>query len=191
MYFRAKTQCRPGSIHGNVSAAYYRNLLACYDRCIIGIIKGLHQVAPGQVFISREYAVGCLAWNSHEHRKACAGTNKYGFKVFLLHQLVDGSGLSDHYIRLKLNAQFFYFLNLLFNHLFLWKTEFRNSVYQNAAKFMKRFKYGHFIAQFRQVSGTGKARWAGTDDCHFMSVGLLCLLWLDIMLQGIVRNEPF
>ena len=191
MYFRSKAQRSPGCIHGNVSAAYYRDLLACHDRCIIRIIEGLHQIAPGQVFIGRKYAVGCLARDSHKHRKACAGADKYGFEVFLLHQLVDGSGFSDHYIRLKLNAQFFYFLDLFFNDLFLWKTELRNSVYQNAAKFMKCFEYGHFIAQFCQVSGAGKAGWARTDDCHFMSVGLLCLLWLDIMLQGIVRNEPF
>ena len=39
MYFRSKAQRSPGCIHGNVSAAYYRNLLACHDRCIIGIIE--------------------------------------------------------------------------------------------------------------------------------------------------------
>ena len=59
---------------------------------------------------------------------------KYGFEVFLLHQLVDGSGFSDHYIRLKLNAQFFYFLDLFFEDVYKRQGRYGDYVSWNLAK---------------------------------------------------------
>ena len=48
---------------------------------------------------------------------------------------------------------------------------------------MQRFKNGHVIAQFCQITGTGKSCRTGTDDSHLMTVQLLCLLRLDAMLS--------
>ena len=47
MYLSAETKCCSCSIHGYVAAADYSNLLACYDRGIIVLAEGFHQVVSG------------------------------------------------------------------------------------------------------------------------------------------------
>ena len=189
MYLSAQTKCGPCRVHSHVSAAYDSNLLACHDGGVIRIIEGLHQIAPGQVLIGGEYAVGCLSRDSHEHRKSGAGTDEDCLEAFLFHQLVNGSRLADHYIGLKLHAQLFNFFNLFLHYLLFGKTEFRDPVDQYAAQFMKSLKNRHLIAKLRQVSGAGKTGRAGTDDSHLVAIALFSLLRFDIVLQGVIRNK--
>ena len=157
MYFRTKTKCCSGSIHSYVTTTDNGNFLTCCDRCIVRIIKCLHQVTSCQVFICREYSVGCLARDSHEHRKTCSGTDEYSFKIFLFHQLVDGCRFTDNNVCLEFNAKLFDFFDFFLNNFLLWKTEFRNTIYQNTTKFMQCFEYSYFVSEFCKVAGTGKS----------------------------------
>ncbi len=104
MYLRAETKRGSCSIHSYVAAADYSDLLACHDRSIIRIVECFHQIASRKVLIGREYTVSRLSRDTHEHRKSCAGTDKYCLELFLFHQLVNRRRLTDHNVRLKLNA---------------------------------------------------------------------------------------
>ena len=81
----SETESCSCSIHCNVSAAYYNNLLACCDRGIVVITESLHQVASCKVLVSGEYAVSVLTRDTHEFRKTCTGTDKYSGEAFVIH----------------------------------------------------------------------------------------------------------
>ena len=189
MYFRTKTQGCSRSIHCHVSAADNSDFFAVSDRGIVVLAVCFHQVVSGQIFICREYAVCLFSRDSHEHRKTCAGTDEDSLKAFLLHQFVDGHGFSDDDIGFDFYAERFYVLDLFCNDFILRKTELRNSVAQNTAGFVQRFKDGYVIAQTCQIAGTGKACRTGTDDSDFVSVLFRGSSRFDPVLFRPVRNE--
>ena len=189
MHLCAQTECCSGSIHGNVSAAYNCYLLAQVDWRIVIITEGLHQVASGQILVGREYTVGVLTWNSHELGKSCAGTDEYGLKAFLIHQLVYGHGFTDDNIGLNLNAQFPYIVDFRLYHAGLWKTEFRNSICKHAAWLMKGFKNSYFISHLCKVACAGKSCRAGTDYSNLDAVGFLWLSRYESIFPGPVCHE--
>src|SRR5699024_3354509 len=119
MYLSAESECSTGSVHGYVSAAYYRYLVSLCDRSVIVLIEGLHQIVSGQIFIRGEYAAGRLARDSHELGKSRSGADEYGVKAFLLHQLVDGHRLSYNHVCLNLYAERFYIFHLGQNYAVL------------------------------------------------------------------------
>ena len=98
------------------------------DRCIIIISEGFHQVVSCQELIGRENAVRLLTRDTHELRKACAGTDKYCLKALFIHQLVDGNGLADDHVSLNLNAQLLHVLNLRADNGLFRETELRDTV---------------------------------------------------------------
>ena len=189
MYLSAKAECCSRGIHGNVAAAYDSDFLSCYDRSIIAVVKRFHQIASCQVLVGREYAVGVLARDTHEHWKSCSGSDEYSLKSFLFHELIDGCGFTDDNICLKLHTKFFDFLNLFRDNLLLRKTEFRNTVHKHAAQLVERLEYSHVISHLRQISRTGQSCRAGTDDCHLVAVHCLRSYRLDIMLKRVICHE--
>ena len=191
MYLGTQAQSGSGRIHGHISAAYNRYLLAGEDGSIVIITEGLHQVASGQILVSGEHAVGILSGDSHELRQSRSGADKYGLKALVLHQLVDGYGLSDDHVGLNLDSKLLYILNLRSHYSGLGQTELGDAVNQHAAGLVKGLENGNLIAHLSQVSGTGQSRRTGTDHRYLMPVGLLRLLRHNAVLSGPVRYEPF
>ena len=189
MYLSAEAEGCTGRVHSHVSAADDCHLVALRDRGIVIFIKGLHQVISGQILVGGEYAAGGLARDSHELRKSRAGTDEYGVKAFLLHQLVDGDGLSYDHVGLNLHAQRFHILHLGKHDAVLGKTELRNAVYQHAACLVQSLEDGHVIAQLRQIAGTGQTCGAGTDDGYLLAVLLRGSRRLDALLSRPVGHE--
>ena len=157
MYLSAKSQSCSCSIHSNVTTADNCNFLACCNRCIVGIIECFHEVASCQVLVCREYAACILTRDTHEHRKTCTGTDEYSLKSLIFDQLIDRCGFTDNNVCLEFNAKLFDFFDFFLNNFLLWKTEFRNTIYQNTAKFMQCFEYSYFVSEFCKVAGTGKS----------------------------------
>src|SRR5699024_5624888 len=69
MYLCTQTQSCCGSVHSNVSAAYYHNSLSCLDRCIVILTESSHQIASCKVFVCREDSIAYFPRNSHKHTK--------------------------------------------------------------------------------------------------------------------------
>ncbi|GFI18619.1 hypothetical protein IMSAGC009_03795 [Lachnospiraceae bacterium] len=172
MHFCPKTQSRPCGVHGYISAPYDCHLFPSHNWSIGGFVKGFHQIASCQIFVGREYPVGLFAGDTHELGQPCTGAYKYRIKAFFPKQFINGNGFSYHYIRLNGNTKRFYVFDFLSHHLLLGKTEFRNPVYQYAARFVKRLENGNLIPHFCQVSCTGKTSRAGTDHRNFFTVFL-------------------
>ena len=193
MYLGTQTKSGSGGVHSHVSAADNDDLFAVDDRCVIVVAEGFHQIVSGQILVGREHAVGLLSRNAHEHGKSRAGADEYGFKAFLLHQLVDGDGFADDHVCLDLYTKGTNIFHFLRHDLVLRKTEFRDTVDQNAACLVQRFEDGHVIAHLRQVAGAGKACRAGTDDSHLMAVLLFGGLRLDAVLsaQSATKRSSF
>ena len=185
----AETKSSSGSVHRYVSAAYYSYLVSCCDRCVIIVAEGLHQVASCQVLVSGEYAVGVLSRNSHELRKSCTGTDKYGVEALFLHQLVDGNRFSNYYVCLNLYAQLSYVVNLRLNNAALRKTELWNTVGKNAACLVKGLENLYFISKLGQIACTGKSCRAGTNDSDSLAVLLLSCLRNKAVLSCPVSNK--
>lgn len=122
----------------------------------IGIfIESLHQIASGKVFVCGEYTVGIFTGNTHEFGKSGAGTDEYGFKAFVLNKFINGNGFADYHVGFNLNAEGTYIFDFLGNDCLFGKTEFGNTVNQNAACFVQGFKNRYIITHLCQISGTG------------------------------------
>ena len=173
-----RCSCR---IHSYVSAADYRYLFAAHDRRLGILAECLHQVASCQIFICREHTVRIFSGDSHKLGKPCAGADEYSRKAFFCHKLIDGYGFSHNYIGFNCNTQRFYVFNFLLHYGFLGKTEFRDSVYKNAAGLMQRFKNGNLIAHLCQISRTGQSCRAGTDNSNLLALFLLCAFRFDVV----------
>lgn len=123
MCFPLPRRMLSGSIHGNVSNA---SSLATF---LPGLRRGvhqqesscLHQVAPGQVFISREHTPALLPLPGipHEHRKACAGTTTRSKSS----SPSVGRYLALRSLHFRLKPTPTWLLSISFNHLF--RREFR------------------------------------------------------------------
>ena len=112
MYLSSKPEGSTCRIHGNISAAYYSNLLAYLYGCCIVIKISLHEIASCKILICGKYSHGSFSRDSHEHGKSCTGAYKYRLKAFILHKLIYGYGFSDNYICLYLYSKrlhIFYF----------------------------------------------------------------------------------
>ncbi len=190
MYFRSQAKRCPCRIHCHITAAYYGNFFALHNRRIVFFFKCLHQVISRQKFIGGKYAVRLLAWNSHKSGKSCAGADKYGFKSFFLHQLVDRCGFSDHYIRFNLNPKRFNIFDFFCDNVLFGETKFRNSVDQYAARFMQRFKNRHVISHSCKISRTGQSCGTGTDHRHFSSVFMFGSFWHNTVFPCPVGCKP-
>ena len=190
MYICSQTKGRSRRVHGNVSAAYNRDFFACNDRRIIAVIKRLHQIASCQIFIGGKYTVCIFPRNAHEHWKTCAGSDKYGFKPFLFHKLIDGCGFTDYNVCFKFHTQFFYFFDFFCHYFLFRKTEFRDAIHKHAAQFVECLKYGHLIPHFGQIACACQSGRTGTDHGNFMSVHFFSALRLDVMFQCIICNKP-
>ena len=180
MYFSAETQGSPRGVHRHVSAAYHGHLLSAHDGRIGILAEGLHQIASGQIFIGGKYAVGIFPGDAHELGKARAGTDEYGRKALFLQKLVDGNGFAHDHVGFNLHAKGLHVFNFLLHHGFLGKTELGNPVNQHAAGLVKGLKNSHVIAHFSKIPRAGKARGAGTDHSHFLS----------LLFRGSFRFDP-
>ena len=189
MYLSAETKSGSCSIHSYVSAANNCNFLAVCDWCIIVITESFHQVVSGQELVGREYAVGVLTRDSHEHRKTSTGTDEYSFKALFVHQLVDGGGFTDNNVGLDLNTESLYVLNLFLYNSALRKTELRNTIYQYAAGFVKSLKDGYIVTHFCQIAGTGQSGRTRTDDGYLLAVFLSRSIRFDTVLACPVSYE--
>ena len=104
MHLCAKTQRRSCSIHSYVAASHDSHLFPSHNRRTGILVKSFHQIASGQIFIGGKYAVCLLSRYSHKFGKSRAGTDKDGGKPLFIQKLVDGNGLTYHYIRLNLHT---------------------------------------------------------------------------------------
>ena len=191
MYFCTETKCCSGSIHRYVTTTDNGYFFTSYDWCIIIFTESFHQIISGQVFIRGKYTLCSFSRNAHEHWKTGARSDKYSFKSFFLHQLINCDGAADDYIRLNLNTQRFYIFYFFCYYIQLWKTEFRDTIYQNSTRFMKRFKDSHIVTQLCKVTGTGKSRRARTDHGYFLSVFLCSRSWFHAILSCPVSHKTF
>ncbi len=145
MGVRTEAQRCSRRVHRDVAAANHDDLLASVDRGVVAL-EGLHQVVAGQVFVGRVNAVGLFARNVHEARQPGTRADKYRVVAFFVEQFVDGYGFADDDVRFDLDAEALDVFNFLRDDLFLRQTEFRNSVNQNAARFVERFENRHVVA---------------------------------------------
>ena len=189
MYLCTKTKRCSCSVHCYVSATYNCNFFAVENRSIVIFTECFHKIISCQILIGREYTICLLSRNSHKHRKAGTGTDKYSLKAFFFQKLIDSYGFSNNNICFNFNAKRFYIFYFFCNNLVLWKTEFRNSIYKNAACFVKCLKNCHIISHFCKVARTGKTSRTGTDDCDFMTIFLFCRSWFDSVLFCPVCNK--
>ena len=189
MYLSTQTKCGSCSIHSHVTAAYHSYLFTVHDRCSGIGIKRLHQIASGQILIGREYTVGILTGDTHELRKSCTGTDKYGMEALFIHQLIDGHGFTYHYVGFNMNTERFNILDLFCHNAALGKTELGDTVYQYTACLMQCLEDGDIITHFCQISGTGQTRGARTDDSYLFAVLLCCRCGFDTVFSCPVCNE--
>ena len=189
MYLCSKTKRCSCSIHCYVSAAYNSYLFSCHNRGVIILTECLHQVVSGQILIGGKYAVGILTRNSHKFRKTCTGTDENSLKAFLIHQFINGYGLSDNHICLNGHTQLFHIFNLAADNGILRKTELRNTVGQNAARLMKSFENRYLVAHLCQIASTSQTCRAGSHNSHLMTFFLSCYLGYKTILSGPVCNK--
>ena len=123
-----------------------------------------------------------------ELRQSGAGPDEDCFKS-VFKQFIHRNGFPDNGVVNNLHAHFSQVFNFSGNNL-LRKTKLRNTVYQNTARFMKRFKYRDVITHFAKISGAGQAGRTGPDYRHPVSVGRRNRYFRQIRLRHmIVRNK--
>ena len=145
---------------------------------------GFHQIDAGQEFVGGQNALVVHAGDVHEHGQSRAGADEHGLKALLFHQFVDCNRSAHHGVCGDRNAQSFQAVYFLLDNR-LGQTEFRNAVYQHAARLMERLKNRHIIAQPCQIPGTGKSCRTGSDDRHLMTV-----LWCIAVGTNAIRPRP-
>ena len=156
-------------VHGNVSAAYNRNLLVLFDWSVVLVQVALHQVDSGQILVGGVYAYQVLAFDVHELRKAGTGTDEYSI-VSLIEQVLDIQGSAHYHVVVESDALLPQGVDFVC-HDILWQTEFRNSVYQHAALFVETLENGYFVSLVHQITGSGQSGRAGTDNGNLLAVG--------------------
>ena len=157
------------SVHGNVSAAYNRNLFVLFDWGVVLVQVALHQVDSGQVLVGGVYTYQVLALDVHELRKAGTGTNEYSIVSFI-EQVLDVQRSSHYYVVVEGNALLPQGVDFVCYDIFR-QTEFRNSVYQHAALFVEALENGDLVSLVYQVSGCSQSGRAGTDNGSLLAVG--------------------
>ena len=191
MYLRPKAQGRSCGVHSHVSAAHHSYLFSPHNGGVGLLVKSLHKIASGEIFIGRKDAVCLLSGNPHKLGKSCARTHKHCIKAFLCKKLVNGNGLADHHVCLYFYSKIFNIFNFPGNHPFFGQTEFRDTIDKYAAGLMKGFKNSNLIAKLCQIAGTGKTCRAGTDHRHLFAVLLLCSPGLYPVFTCPIRHKTF
>ena len=120
----------------------------------------------------------------HESGQSGAGAYEYGVIAFFGQQGVNGGGLADDTVGLDLYAQGLDILDLFLDDALLGKTEFGNTVDQNAACLVQGFKDLDIIAHFGQIAGAGQAGRTGADDGDLFALLLRRALGLDAHFPG-------
>ena len=171
VHLRAQTLGAAGGIHCYVAAAHHGHLLALegHNGGVGALAVGLHEVDTGEEFIGGVYALQVLAGDVHEHGQARAGTDKHGFKLKLLHQLINGDGAAHYGVGLNLYAQLLEAVHFLLDDG-LGQTELGDTVDQHAAGEVQSLKHGDFISPPGQVTGAGETGGTGTNNSNLMAV---------------------
>ena len=102
---------------------------------------------------------------------SCTGADEHSLEAHLLEQLVDGKDLADDHVGHDMHAHGLELLDLVGNDG-LRKTEFGDTIDQNAACGVQGFKNGDLIALLGQLARTGQAGGAGADDGDLDAVAL-------------------
>ena len=118
----------------------------------------------------------------HEHRQACARTDKYRIVALFVEKVVYRDRLSDNRVGLNLHAEFFDIFDFMRNHRVLRQSEFRDTVDQHTARLVERLKNLDLIAELSEVAGTGESRRPRTDHSDALPVFLGMVLRLQFML---------
>ena len=176
-----KTLCRTDGVHGNVSATKDDNVLAVLSRgVILREVVSLHEVNAGEILVCEEDVGEVFTWDIQKFWQTGAGCDVDGIEA-LLEKFVGISNATYNRVVLKLHAKVFEAVNLALNNG-LWKTEFWNTVDQNAAAGEECLKDGNVKAvtsKLASASNTGRTR---AYNCN-----LLAVLWSDCWLGSKFR----
>ena len=186
----AETQSCPGSIHGHISAADDHDFPRVHHRCKIIVPVGIHQVVPCQKFICREHPVQIFSRNVHEPWQAGTGTDENRTETFLAKQGIYRHCPSDHHICLYLHPESLHIGYFSGHDLLLRKPEFRDSVFEDPARFVERLEDGDIISGLRQVVRAGKTGRAAAYHCHLEAVGRSLRHTSSATRPRPVRHEP-
>ena len=152
--FSTKTFCTSGCVHSNVSAAYYGNVFAMFYRCIVFVSVRFHKIYSCKVFVCGIYSRKSLSVNTHERRKTCACSYKYGFEIHFK-KLVNCKNFSYYHICFDFHTVGGKTVYLVLNNCF-GKSEFGYAVYKYAACRMEGFEYCYLITCHSKVAGACK-----------------------------------
>ena len=131
---------------------------------------GLHQVRSGQVFIGGINPDQVFPGQVHEDRQPGAHAHVDGVKTLLGHQFFYGLGPADDRVADDLTAQLLQNVDLGLDDG-LGQPEFRNTIDQDPAGFMKGFKDGYVMPFEDQVPGHGEPGGAGPDNGNLFAGG--------------------
>ncbi|CDA76343.1 unknown [Clostridium sp. CAG:242] len=158
------------SVHCNVTAANNCYGFAFADWGVVFIQICFHEVDSGEEFVCGRNANEVFAFDTHEHWQTSTGTYEYSFKAHIVYQLIDRENFTDNHVGHNFYAHFFQAFNFLLYNCF-WKSEFRNTINQNAACFVESFEDGYIVAFLSKVASTGQTCRACTDNSNFVTVG--------------------
>ena len=159
---------------------------------------GLHQVDSGEEFIGRHHTQQVFTWNIEKPWQSCPGADK-NFPKPCFFQLIECGCFTRNEIFHKSSSSF----TDPFDHMVdetIRQSKLRNSVTENPAQFMKRFKNCHRITCVKKQEGIDQTCRSGTDDCDR---GLFCSNpWIRNIALGVkvqilftqylaFREEPF
>ena len=162
----AQTQGGPGRIHGHVAAADNGDFLAPDDRGIVFREQvGLHQIRAGQIFVGGTDAVQVLTGNPHKFRQPGPGPHERGVETFI-EEVIHGDDLTHDHIIFEADTHLFQIGYFRVNDHFR-QPEFRDTVNQHPAGFMKGFKNGDIVSLLGQVTGAGQPGRPGADNGDF------------------------
>ena len=161
--------CTSCGVHGNITASDNCNASAVLDRCIIFFSVSLHKVDSCEVFVCRINTGKILAFDTHEWRKACTCSDKYGIEAHIVDKLVDCENTADNHVCFNLNATGNKSVYFVLND-FLGKSEFGNTVYKNASRNMECFENSYLIAFFCKIACTSETWRTWADNSHIFAV---------------------
>ena len=144
----------------------------------------LHKIYSRQEFVCRRYAVEVFALDVHKHRKSRARTYKYS--VVLFSEFVKRNGFTDYGIESEFHSQSLEFVYFSCYYVVFGKSEFGDTVYEHAARFVESLEYRNLKSLLSAVSSTSESRGAASDNGYFFAVESGCFKSCRTFLKTVV-----